>query len=82
MDEQKALDTSVYVTPDGQDSKDAVLIQPAATDFSQQLSEHGLILGVDGYVRWEHRNPSHPRNWKTSRKVYDTGVILFLEFIT
>ena len=51
-------------------------------DFSDPLKDHGLVLGDDGYIRWESQNPDHPRNWKLWRKVYDTGVILFLEFIT
>lgn len=51
-------------------------------DFSQQLKEHGLILSQDGFVRWDHRNPTHPRNWGKWRKAYDTAVIVFLEFIT
>ena len=50
--------------------------------FSQQLREHGLILSEDGFVRWDQRNPDHPRNWKRGRKAYDTAVIVFLEFIT
>lgn len=51
-------------------------------DFSDRLKDHGLVLSDDGYIRWESQNPDHPRNWKLGRKVYDTGVILFLEFIT
>ena len=51
-------------------------------DLHQQLEEHGLDLAEDGYVRWNPSNPAHPRNWRSGRKAYDTGVIIFLELIT
>lgn len=51
-------------------------------DFSQDLVEHGLTVCKDGFVRWNQGSPAHPRNWKQWRKVYDTAVILFLEFLT
>lgn len=46
------------------------------------LESHGLELTKDGYIRWNKRNPAHPRNWATQRKAYNTGVFLFLELIT
>ncbi|KAL4884448.1 major facilitator superfamily domain-containing protein [Aspergillus karnatakaensis] len=47
------------------------------------LEEQGLELTPDGqYVRWARTNPNHPRNWRTIRKVYDIGLIIFLEFYT
>ena len=51
-------------------------------DLSHKLENHGLVLSPDGYVRWNNKNPDHPRNWSTGRKTYDTAVIIFLEFIT
>ncbi|KAL4802817.1 major facilitator superfamily domain-containing protein [Aspergillus unguis] len=47
------------------------------------LEELHLELTPDRqYVRWASTNPNHPRNWPTIRKVYDIGLIIFLEFYT
>ncbi|KAL4959355.1 major facilitator superfamily domain-containing protein [Aspergillus stella-maris] len=47
------------------------------------LKELELELTPDGqYVRWANTNRNHPRNWPTIRKMYDIGLIIFLEFYT
>jgi hypothetical protein len=46
------------------------------------LGSHGLELTEDGHVRWDKKNPAHPRNWTAWRKAYNTIVVLFLELIT
>ena len=72
------IDTPIQETGGDEKKSGTIVIH----EFSDQLKDHGLVLGDDGYIRWEAQNPDHPRNWKLWRKVYDTGVILFLEFIT
>ena len=47
------------------------------------LEEHGLEFTPDGqYIRWSVSNKRHPRNWSASRKIYDTGLIIFLGLFT
>ncbi|KAL4877939.1 major facilitator superfamily domain-containing protein [Aspergillus karnatakaensis] len=47
------------------------------------LNEHGLELTPDGkYVRWAASNKDHPRNWPGWRKVYDIGLVIFLDLFT
>ncbi|PLB52196.1 MFS multidrug transporter [Aspergillus steynii IBT 23096] len=42
---------------------------------------HGLEFTADGqYVCWGRDNKKHPRNWHKARKVYDTTIILLLDF--
>ena len=53
-----------------------------ALELRITLDSRGLELSEDGHIRWNKRNPAHPRNWKPGRKAYNTGVILFLELIT
>ncbi|KAL8836741.1 MAG: hypothetical protein Q9170_002805 [Blastenia crenularia] len=50
-------------------------------DAYEVLHEHGLEL-VDAFVTWKTGNKNHPRNWSTKRKVYDTAIMLFLQFFT
>jgi len=51
-------------------------------ELARSIQEKGLVLNQDGYIQWYPRNPKHPRNWTGKRKVYNTAVILLLEFIT
>ena len=51
-------------------------------DLRAELESHGLELADDGHVKWDRRNPAHPRNWTAGRKAYNTSVILLLELIT
>jgi MFS family permease len=60
-----------------------------ASDASSQdsllkecLDEHGLTTDHAGFVRWRNDNPRHPRNWTLQAKVYNTVIVLLLEFIT
>lgn len=47
------------------------------------LNEHGLELTPDGnYGRWATSNKDHPRNWPGRRKVYDIGLVIFLDLFT
>lgn len=58
---------------------------PAVQESSVQsvLEEYELELTADGkHVRWSASNRRHPRNWSTSRKIYDTTLITFLDLFT
>jgi hypothetical protein len=47
------------------------------------LEENGLELTTDGrFIRWSASNPKHPRNWRMPRKIYDSSLIIFLDFFT
>ena len=47
-----------------------------------QLQVQGLEEVQDYFVDWCHNNPEHPRNWQMGRKLFDTSVMMFLEFFT
>ena len=47
------------------------------------LPQYGLKLAADGlHIQWALGNRRHPRNWNLRRKVYDTTLVIFLEFFT
>lgn len=44
------------------------------------LTQYELELTADRqYIRWGSKNPQHPRNWGTARKVYDLTVITLMD---
>jgi hypothetical protein len=47
-----------------------------------QLKKDELDLFENGVVCWTETSPLHPRKWTLKRKMYDTTVIVFLEFFT
>ncbi|ORY68509.1 major facilitator superfamily transporter [Pseudomassariella vexata] len=49
-------------------------------DEADQLASIGLERDADGFIRWRSDSPDHPRNWSTNRKIFDTVIIIFLEF--
>lgn len=47
------------------------------------LDEYGLEFTPNGEsIRWSVGNKRHPRNWPASRKIYDTGLVIFLDLFT
>ncbi|PLN76058.1 MFS general substrate transporter [Aspergillus taichungensis] len=59
---------------------------PAELDkdlLSPHLARSGLQIAADEcHVQWAPANPRHPRNWSRCRKIYDTSLVIFLEFFT
>ncbi|KAJ5267020.1 hypothetical protein N7478_009828 [Penicillium angulare] len=52
-------------------------------DLQLALETHGLEFTPNGQlVRWSAFNKKHPRNWPLSRKIYDSSLIIFLDFFT
>jgi hypothetical protein len=47
-----------------------------------QLERDELDLFENGVICWTATSPLHPRKWTLKRKIYDTAVIVFLEFVT
>jgi hypothetical protein len=45
-----------------------------------ELASLGLGRRSDGLISWGSDSKDHPRNWTNARKVFDTTVIIFLEF--
>jgi hypothetical protein len=45
-----------------------------------EAAKYGLQIDSNGLVTWGPGSQLHPRNWPLSRKAYDTGVIIFLDF--
>ncbi|THC87415.1 hypothetical protein EYZ11_013137 [Aspergillus tanneri] len=61
--------------------KSPIEVTTAALD--PYLTEYGLQLAADGlHIQWGKGNPRHPRNWSLSRKIYDGGLVMFLELFT
>ena len=51
--------------------------------LSPYLARSGLQIAADGFhIQWAPVNPRHPRNWSRCRKIYDTSLVIFLEFFT
>jgi hypothetical protein len=49
-------------------------------DIQHFLDAYGLEYTPDGQcIRWSNSNKKHPRNWPAARKIYDTGLIIFLD---
>ena len=47
------------------------------------LDKMGLEFTPDRrFVRWLASNRQHPRNWPMLRKIYDSGLIIWLDLFT
>lgn len=46
------------------------------------LAHRGFDVDDTGKVTWRQNSALHPRNWSTTRKLYDAAVICFLEMFT
>jgi hypothetical protein len=46
----------------------------------EALHARGLEVNDVGNVDWHLTSPHHPRRWSLNRKIYDTSIIIFLEF--
>lgn len=75
--DKKRAEQNTKLTIVSADSSKSSLTLPA----DELLLYSGLKIGNDGYVQWAMDSPAHPRNWSRVRKVYDLGLILFLEFL-
>ncbi|PWY92312.1 MFS general substrate transporter [Aspergillus heteromorphus CBS 117.55] len=54
----------------------------ATTALDEYLLKNDLEFTNDGqFVRWGKDNKKHPRNWSTTRKVFDIGLIFMLDLI-
>jgi len=51
-------------------------------DIESQISEAGLQRTKSNRIQWNKQDTEYPRNWPTRRKVFDTSIIVFLEFYT
>ncbi|QIW96717.1 hypothetical protein AMS68_002235 [Peltaster fructicola] len=51
-------------------------------ELQGHLKRSNLMINEAGFVRWSNDNPRHPRNWTLRAKMYNTVIILLLEFIT
>ncbi|KXH45259.1 major facilitator superfamily transporter [Colletotrichum simmondsii] len=52
------------------------------TDENAVLARYGLERRADGFVNWQRDCATHPRNWTTRRKAFDTTVIILFELYT
>lgn len=50
--------------------------------LQEQVRAHGLEYDEEGYLTWPRGDVGHPRNWPLRRKVFDSTIIMFLDFIT
>lgn len=78
--------TNCYSNSFGMDQSKAPAVSLDAVPASSRLSilqEHGLEFTADGqYVRWSRSNPRHPRNWSKARKIWDLGLIIWVDVYT
>lgn len=56
--------------------------QHADPAVAEILEDLGLMLAVDDYVKWRTDASAHPRNWTSTRKAFDTGLVLLLDLFT
>ena len=48
--------------------------------MDEYLLKNNLEFTSDGqFVKWGKGNKNHPRNWSTTRKVFDIGLIFLLD---
>lgn len=47
---------------------------------AEKLQARGFEVTDEGIVRWAKDSLTHPRRWPLLRKVYDSAIIIFLEF--
>ncbi|KAK1690878.1 major facilitator superfamily transporter [Colletotrichum godetiae] len=57
-------------------------VKKADTDETAVLARYGVERRADGFVNWQRDCATHPRNWTTKRKTFDTTVIILFELYT
>ncbi|CAI6339323.1 unnamed protein product [Periconia digitata] len=62
--------------------KNASNVVVIKVDEEADLAQYGLRRGIDGLVIWQSDCKTHPRNWSTKRKTFDTTVIILFELYT
>ncbi|KAJ0107705.1 hypothetical protein J7T55_010312 [Diaporthe amygdali] len=67
---------------DSSDNSTIVISAPSALDDGAILASYGLERDLSGVIGWARGSAHHPRHWPTSRKVYDTALIILLELYT
>ncbi|OLN88631.1 putative transporter C794.04c-like protein 1 [Colletotrichum chlorophyti] len=60
-------------------SVSAVVVE---ADEAVVLARYGVERRPDGLINWQRDCKKHPRNWSTSRKTFDTTVIVIFELYT
>lgn len=52
-------------------------------NFQFYLDKHALELTPDGkFIRWSTKNSRHPRHWSILKKIYNSLLIVWLDFFT
>lgn len=51
-------------------------------DETNLLTQYGVERKSDGFIYWKSDSSDHPRRWSSSRKLFDTSIIIILEFYT
>lgn len=58
------------------------LVTMQQNDTEKRISEAGLQRTKSNRIQWNKQHEEYPRNWPIKRKVFDTSIIVFLEFYT
>lgn len=66
----------------GSSSSGTVISITTDVNEADILASYGLNRDPDGFIRWARSSKQHPRNWSTSRKIYDTTLVILLELYT
>ena len=57
-------------------------LQEHPRSLEHLLELHGVEKRDDGSLNWIEGSKQHPRNWSLGRKLYDTSLLIFVEFFT
>ncbi|TQN65720.1 putative transporter [Colletotrichum shisoi] len=70
----------VHDSPESSSEKSTFAI--VETDETAILARYGVERRSDGLINWKRDCKTHPRNWSTRRKIFDTTVIVLFELYT
>lgn len=59
-----------------------VQVLQVSQDVLETIDQLGLKLDDEACLRWKSDCPDHPRNWSTSRKTFDTGLLFLFDLFT
>lgn len=77
------FNTFLYIMDSASTNSPDCLLSMSGGHLQYVLDENGLEYTPDGkFIRWSASNKKHPRNWHMSRKIYDSSLIIFLDFFT
>jgi len=62
------------------ESVQCTTVQSIPDNVFKELEAFGLEVSEEGEVAWNERSNSHPKEWSHCKKVWNTAIVVFLEF--